>query len=171
MTPEMRRAAAALVALALLGCAQWSALREGVERRLPGRVELSFDRPSDLPPPEGLHPTSTADRSISLAWHPVLVGDVAGYAVMRAADPRAPFELLVRTDSRFAAIATDAGEIEGALGDGTTWHYKVHPYDSQGRVSRSHAYVPATTDPPPSVPEGRSCAFSNSTATRSWFGG
>jgi hypothetical protein len=30
----------------------------------------------------------------------------------------------------------------------------VHPYDRQGRVSRSHAALTATTEPRPSVPEG-----------------
>ena len=153
MTPERRVAVLALLGAALgVACAgrfAWLA-----ERLPDGRPELAQERPSDLPPPEGLHATSTDDRRISLAWHPVLVGDVAGYAVLRSDDARGPYSQVARTDSRFATVVTDAGESDGALGDGRTYHYRVHPYDAEGRISRSHAYLVTRTAPGPEPPLG-----------------
>jgi fibronectin type 3 domain-containing protein len=145
---------------AWLLCACVAAIAPGcrsVERFLAPRVAdaevpLSFDRPADLLPPEHLQVRSSADRTIVLAWSPVLVGDVAGYAIMRALDAGGPFALIGSNTSRFGTIYTDAGESEGALGDGTTYHYRVHPHDALGRVSRSHAYVSAATEPVPEVP-------------------
>lgn len=150
MTPERRVALALLAAMLGVACTG----RFGwVTERMPGsRPELTLERPSDLPPPEGLHATSTDDRRISLAWHPVLVGDVEGYAVLRSDAARGPYLQVARTDSRFATVVTDAGESDGALGDGRTYHYRVHPYDAEGRVSRSHAYLVATTAAGPEPP-------------------
>ena len=116
---------------------------------------LVFDRSSDLLPPESLHVTSNADRQIALAWDPVLVGDVAGYVILRAAgNGEGSFKRVGMTPSRFGTVFIDPGETAGALGDGQTYSYRVHPYDRQGRVSRSHAALTATTEPRPSVPEG-----------------
>jgi hypothetical protein len=121
---------------------------------------LNFERGADLLPPEGLRATSTADRSIALAWDPVLVGDVAGYAITRAAQPDAPYLLVGQTYSRFGTVFTDRGTGPQRLGDGKPYHYRVHPYDRQGRVSRSHAYMLAGTDPRPAVPRALR-AYSN----------
>jgi fibronectin type 3 domain-containing protein len=115
---------------------------------------LTLHRPSDLVPPEGLHVVSTGDRQISLAWEPVLVGDVAGYAIFRAAHDEDDFLVIARTSSRFRTAFSDSGDVLGGLGDGQTYNYRVHPFDSQYRVSRSHAFVSATTDPGPIAPEG-----------------
>ena len=129
---------------------------------------IVYDRSSDLLPPEGLRVTSNADRQISLAWDPVLVGDVAGYAILRTSGPNAkdkdaggasagndPNARRVGiTTSRFGTVFTDAGDSPGSLGDGQTYSYRVHPYDTQGRMSRSHAALTATTEPKPSVPNG-----------------
>jgi fibronectin type 3 domain-containing protein len=140
------------LALALAGCA---ALRQRLGDAIVAEgLALSFDRRVDLLPPEGLRVTSTADRSIALAWDPVLVGDVAGYAILRAARPDAPYALVGQTTSRFGTVHTDQGSGPQRLGDGQGYHYRVHPYDAQGRVSRSHAYLHAATDPRPEAPRG-----------------
>ena len=128
-----------------------------VERFLAPRVAdvqipLSFDRPVDLIPPEDLQVRSSADRTIVLAWSPVLVGDVSGYAIERSRDAAGPFSLVGSTRSRFGTIYTDAGEAEGSLGDGQTYYYRVHPFDALGRVSHSHAFVSASTEPAPETP-------------------
>ncbi len=152
------RASLLLVALVAVGCAS---LRTRVlDAFAHGDLVLSFDRPSDLLPPEGLRVTSTQDRAVALVWEPVLVGDVAGYAITRAHLAPGPYEPVGIAHSRFGNVFVDAGERPGALGDAQTWHYRIHPFDSAGRVSRSHAYVTAVTDPAPSAPEGVQ-AYSN----------
>jgi fibronectin type 3 domain-containing protein len=139
------------LALSLAACAGWVARLESTVVREP---PLVLDRPSDLVPPEGLHVVSTEDRQISLAWEPVLVGDVAGYAILRAPREGGEFVPVGRTPSRFRTVFTDAGDPEGGLGDGRTYYYRVHPFDSERRVSRSHAFVAAATDSPPAPPSG-----------------
>jgi fibronectin type 3 domain-containing protein len=142
------------LALALSGCAADTA--EKVAGKLfASNHALVFDRASDLLPPESLRVTSNADRQISLAWDPVLVGDVAGYAIRRGTGSvEGSFHLVGVTSSRFGTVFTDAGDKSGALGDGQTYTYQVHPYDHQGRVSRSHAALTATTEAKPAIPEG-----------------
>ena len=159
------RTAAVLLTAALCGCA-------GTAEKMATKIfaadkTIVYDRTSDLLPPEGLRVTSNADRQISLAWDPVLVGDVAGYAILRssgsgsasspgsaagAADTTA--RRVGITTSRFGTVFTDDGDAPGSLGDGQTYSYRVHPYDRQGRMSRSHAALTATTEPKPSVPNG-----------------
>jgi fibronectin type 3 domain-containing protein len=146
-----RPAALCGLAISLAGCAAWvGSLESALEREPP----LVFDRPADLLPPDGLHVVSSADRRISLAWEPVLVGDVAGYAILRAPREGGEFALVGRTASRFRTLFTDAADAEGGLGDGRAYYYRVHPFDSERRVSRSHAFVSTATDPPPSPPAG-----------------
>jgi fibronectin type 3 domain-containing protein len=147
------------VALALLtGCQSFKAR---LEREIfTENLELTMDRPSDLRPPEGLRVSSTSDRAIDLTWSPVLVGDVAGYAVLRSPDLTGDFALIGQTSSRFGTVYHDSGTGEEQLGDGQTYYYRVHPYDRAGRVSRSHSYVAATTDPRPDAPAGLR-AYSN----------
>jgi fibronectin type 3 domain-containing protein len=150
----------ALLLIASVGCASLDL--EALLRRdsSDARAELRLDRPVDLLPPDGLRVTSTEDRAVSMAWNPVLVGDVAGYAVLRATEAAGPFELVGQTESRFGTIFEDAGEAEQRLGDGKTYHYRIHPRDPEGRISRSHAYVSATTDPSPTPTDGLR-AYSN----------
>ena len=144
---------AALAAALSLGCAGWTA-EKLASKVFAADQALVFDRSSDLLPPESLHVTSNADRQIALAWDPVLVGDVAGYVILRAAgNGEGQFKRIGMTSSRFGTVFTDKGESSGALGDGQTYSYRVHPYDRMGRVSRSHAALTATTEPRPNVPE------------------
>ena len=145
--------------LALLGCSSIDP-RLVEETFYSKYVELSFERRADLIPPERLRVTSTADRQIGLSWDPVLVGDVAGYAVLRSRESSTGFDLIGRTMSRFQTVYVDAGSGPELLGDEQTYHYRVHPYDTQGEVSRSHAYISASTDPRPEPPNGLR-AFSN----------
>ncbi len=153
--------AGSLALLLAAGCSGLHGFRERMGNTLIAEgLVLSFERGADLLPPEGLRVTSTANRSIVLAWEPVLVGDVAGYAITRAAQPDAPFVLIGQTYSRFGTAYTDSGEGPQRLGDGQAFHYRVHPYDGEGRVSRSHAYVHASTDPRPATPSGLR-AYSN----------
>jgi len=143
-------------AAAIALCAGCAATAEKVATKIFAADQaLVFDRSSDLLPPESLHVTSNADRQIALAWDPVLVGDVAGYVILRAAgNGEGTFKRVGMTPSRFGTVFIDQGETAGALGDGQTYSYRVHPYDRQGRVSRSHAALTATTEPRPGVPEG-----------------
>jgi len=143
----------ALACVLSLGCA---ATAEKVATRIFAADQtLVFDRTSELLPPDSLRVTSNADRQIALAWDPVLVGDVTGYVILRAAgNGEGQFKRVGITSSRFGTVFTDSGETPGALGDGQTYSYRVHPYDRQGRVSRSHAALTATTEQRPGVPEG-----------------
>jgi len=144
-----------VLCLVLSGCAAGSAERVATKIFAADQTPLVFDRTSDLLPPENLRITSNADRQVSLAWEPVLVGDVGGYAILRAAgNGEGPYKRIGITTSRFGTVFTDAGDKPGALGDGQTYSYRVHPYDRQGRVSRSHAALTATTEPKPVIPEG-----------------
>lgn len=146
------RLAVALVALVAVACAP---LRSRLEREIfDESLELQVARDVELLPPDGLRVTSTEEREIALAWNPVLIGDVSGYAVFRASVPSGPFVLVGRTGSRFETVYVDRGETEERLGDGETYHYRVHAYDAAGRVTRNHAYVSATTDPRPPPPAG-----------------
>jgi fibronectin type 3 domain-containing protein len=150
-----RRAAALALCLALAACAN-DAAEKVATKIFAADQALVFDRASDLLPPESLRVTSNADRQISLAWDPVLVGDVAGYAILRSSTTggtEGPYHRVGITTSRFGTVFTDAGEKPGALGDGQTYSYRVHPYDRQGRVSRSHAAIKATTEGKPAIPE------------------
>jgi fibronectin type 3 domain-containing protein len=144
----------ASLCLALAACANGGA-EKVASKIFAADQTLVFDRSSDLLPPESLRVTSNADRQISLAWEPVLVGDVAGYAILRGtgSNGEGTFHKVGITTSRFGTVFTDAGEKPGSLGDGQTYSYRVHPYDRQGRVSRSHAALTATTEPKPSIPE------------------
>ena len=147
-----RRRALVLLAAALAGCA--GSAEKVASKLFQGNQALVFDRASDLLPPESLRVTSNADRQISLAWDPVLVGDVAGYAILRSTGAtEGPLHRVGITTSRFGTVFTDTGDKPGELGDGQTYSYRVHPYDRQGRVSRSHAAITATTEPKPAIPE------------------
>jgi len=138
--------------LALSGC---QSLASGIENRLKVPTEpVNFSRTVDLAPPTALRVTATSERQISLAWDPVLVGDVAGYAILRSTSASGPYAPAGRVTSRFQTLFTDPGNEPERLGDGTTLHYRVHPVDSKGAPSRSHAYIAATTDPRPSPPAG-----------------
>jgi fibronectin type 3 domain-containing protein len=150
---ELRALTILLVAAFALGCANET---ESLAERLFERDQpLVFDRGSNLLPPEGLRVTSNQDRQIALAWDPVLVGDVAGYAILRAkGNGDEPYVRVGITKSRFGTVFSDTGASAGALGDGQTYTYRIHPYDSHGRISRSHAALLATTEPKPEVPDG-----------------
>lgn len=151
MAPSARNTILCLT-LAVAGCA--GSAERVVSKLFAADQTLVFDRASDLLPPESLRVTSNADRQVSLAWDPVLVGDVAGYAILRASgSSEGPFHRVGITTSRFGTVFTDVGDKPGALGDGQTYSYRVHPYDRQGRVSRSHAFLTATTEPRPAIPE------------------
>jgi fibronectin type 3 domain-containing protein len=152
-----RLAALALALAAFAGCA--STAERAAERLFEREQTLVYDRASNLLPPEGLRVTSNEDRQIALAWDPVLVGDVQGYVILRASGTgsgtgNGDFERVGLTHSRFGTVFTDRGASPGALGDGQTYAYRVHPYDRLGRVSRSHAALSATTQPRPDVPQG-----------------
>jgi fibronectin type 3 domain-containing protein len=150
---DARSLAVALVAASALACASTA---EKITERLFARDQpLAFDRGSHLLPPEGLRVTSNFDRQIALAWDPVLVGDVAGYTILRAkGKSEEPFARVGITRSRFGTVFSDAGSSAGALGDGQTYTYRVHPYDKQGRISPRYAALSATTDARPRVPKG-----------------
>lgn len=138
---------AAALLLAAVGCAE---LRARVAEFLP-EPTIDFEREVELVPPEGLRITSTPDRQVALAWDPVLIGDVAGYAIIRARVASGPYIPVGRTSSRFETVFVDGGD-DGKLGDGQTYYYRIHPYDGEGRVSKSHVFAKASTLPPPEPP-------------------
>jgi fibronectin type 3 domain-containing protein len=155
----LRASALGLLALAVHGCVPLDG-RMVEETFYSKYVELSFERRADLIAPERLRVTSTADRQIGLSWDPVLVGDVAGYAILRSREPASGFEVIGRTMSRFQTVYVDVGTGPELLGDEQTYHYRVHPYDAMGQVSRSHASISASTDRRPEPPSGLR-AYSN----------
>jgi fibronectin type 3 domain-containing protein len=122
-------------------------------------LDLARNTP-ELIPPEGLRVTSSEDRQVGLAWNPVLVGDVAGYAISRAERQDGDYSIVGRTVGRFAAVYNDLGEGPMKLGDGKTYHYRVYPFDGEGRLSRDFATVSARTEPQPSSPPNLQ-AYSN----------
>jgi fibronectin type 3 domain-containing protein len=153
---------APLLAAALLGSiAGCATLGAQLERRFwEWDLELTFDPPADLHAPERIHIVNTEERQVTLAWDPVLVDDVQGYAILRSAESKGPFELSGRTVSRFGTVFTDRGPEPGSLGDAKTYYYRVHAFDQAGSVSRSFASARAATDPPPEAPGGLR-AYSN----------
>jgi fibronectin type 3 domain-containing protein len=123
-------------------------------------LKLTFDPPADLHAPERIHVVNTEERQVTVAWDPVLVGDVQGYVILRSAESKGPFEVAGRTLSRFGTVFTDRGSEPGSLGDARTYYYRVHAFDQGGSVSSSFAFARATTDPPPKAPAGLR-AYSN----------
>ena len=144
-------ALALVLSLANTGCQYMAEQLE--EEIFSENLALTMDRTSDLLPPEGLRVLSSEDREIDLRWDPVLVGTVVGYAILRSYQFDGGYELVGRTNSRFDTLFLDKGESDKQLGDGQTYHYRIHPYDQLGRVSRSHAYISATTEARPSNPQ------------------
>ncbi len=154
------RAALALAVLLLLAC---QTLVDRVGRQLRREAPIDIKRTVDLLAPTGLRVNSTAARQISLAWDPVLVGPVSGYAILRAPPEEASegaFLPVGRTGSRFETGYVDSGRGAERLGDGRTYRYRLHTLDLDGRISLDHADVRATTDPPPEPPAGLR-AYSN----------
>ncbi|MEE8557103.1 MAG: hypothetical protein V3T14_04385 [Myxococcota bacterium] len=150
MVPRVRRGALLAVLVVSLACETFrAALDEHILRR---EVELTFGRSVELLPPEQLRVVSTRDRSVALRWDPVLVGDVVGYAILRGGDENGPFALVGRTSSRFGTVFTDVGSKPGSLGDGQTYHYRVQPFDTLGRVGTGFATTRAVTEAPPVPP-------------------
>ena len=81
MAREIRAFALVLLAAGTLACASTRATI--AERLFASDEQLVFDRSSRLLPPEGLRITSNQERQMVLAWEPVLVSDVAGYAILQ----------------------------------------------------------------------------------------
>jgi fibronectin type 3 domain-containing protein len=117
-------------------------------------LEPSFERRAPLMAPENLRLTSSLDRQIGLSWDPVLVGDIAGYAITRSEREGGPYTLVGRSRGRFAAVYSDAGSGPMQLGDGKTYYYRVFAFDAEGRVGEQYAAIDARTEPRPDVPPG-----------------
>lgn len=137
---------------ACTGCASLPRPDDLLQRIRPRTVSL--DPASDLPAPKGVLVTSTSGRQVALAWDPVLVGDVAGYLVLRASGADADLVALEPTRSRFETVFVDTGDSPGSLGDGERYTYRIHAYDGQGRASARFATIEATTAPRPEAPQG-----------------
>lgn len=168
-----RRAIAIALGLSLSACAMDLGWLPGIEREGPAPLpEPDLVPAADLPAPEGLRATSGELRMVPLKWEPLLVGDIGGYAVERAAERDGPFEPLARIPGRLtttyidretvpaAAAASPApdgepsADDEQAIEDGVTWFYRIRAYSSDGRLgSRASALTVATTALPPEPPE------------------
>jgi fibronectin type 3 domain-containing protein len=168
-----RRIAAIALGLSLSACAtDFSWFARSNSEAPPDVAEFSATFTADLPAPEGLSATSGELRAIPLKWEPLLVGDIGGYVVERAAERDGHFEELVRIPGRLETIYVDretvpaapdvsaAADAEPGLAgseprrDGITWFYQVRAYASDGTVgARTSALAVATTAPPPEPPE------------------
>ncbi len=162
MGPRRSNRLGRLLAAALLGTVTGcAALRADLEQRfLESFLELTFDPPANLMAPEQVHVVDTEERQVTLAWDPVLVGDVAGYVILRSGESEGPFEVAGRTVSCFGTVFTDRGPEPGSLGDAQTYYYRIHAFEGAGSVSRTYASSRATTEPPPRAPGGLR-AYSN----------
>lgn len=171
LAPLPALAAAALVAAT--GCASvpvpWRA------PDAPSAPPLAGESAS-LPAPEGLRATSGELRAVPLHWEPLLVGDVGGYVVERAASRGGPFERVAVVAGRLSTQFIDrdtipagtapaepidvaaAPEGEDAVPanheDGVTWFYRARAFAPDGSVGVvTSPVVVATTAPPPGPPE------------------
>lgn len=149
---HLERLAIASLLAASTSCVAFDRIENPV--KLMSTRAVSLDPASDLPAPEGMMVSSTTDRQIALAWDPVLVGDVAGYLILRASVPGEEFAALDRTRSRFDTIFVDRGDAPGSLGDDESYVYRIHAYDDRGRASARFATIQATTAPRPEAPQG-----------------
>ena len=154
------RRAVPLGAAALVALCACQSIQQRVTQTLNPGPPVELENTVDLLPPSGLRVLSTESRRIALAWDPVLVGDVAGYAVLRSRFEGGEYELAGRTRSRFETVYTDPGSPDEPLGDGETIRYRVLALDEKGSVSNGHAHISATTDPRPEPPAGLH-AYSN----------
>ncbi len=136
------------------------------------REDVEVNSAADLPAPEGLRATSGELRMVPLKWEPLLVGDIGGYVIERAAERDGPFERLTKISGRLTTTYLDretapaapapgaepdgrafAGD-EKAGEDGVTWFYRIRAHASDGRVgSRASAPAVATTALPPEPPD------------------
>jgi len=111
---------------------------------------------------EGLRAASGELRAVPLSWDPLLVGDVAGYAVERAAAREGPFARLAALPGRARTLFVDRGQpgpgeapdpARASLADGATLFYRVRAFDGAGRLAAAASeVVEATTAPPPEPP-------------------
>jgi len=127
--------------------------------------KAAFAEDDLLPPPEALYVTSGELRSIPLQWQPVLTGNVAGYAVERGLSEDGTFAPIALLEGRFQTNYVDRGDTGGLLtrsdkdgkfGDGSTFWYRVCPYDGERRISQHCSPVQsgktaAAPDPPPGI--------------------
>jgi hypothetical protein len=165
-SPALRAALCALCALAA-GCASLD-LEAALQR-------LRLAPPASIPPPlretpaaallavEGLRATSGELRAVPLSWDPLLIGDVAGYAVERADAREGPFERRAAVPGRAHTLFVDRGQrqpeaTQGAevpgLADGATFFYRVRAFDPAGHLAAAVSEaVEASTAPLPDPPQ------------------
>ncbi len=74
-------------------------------------TELREEPAADLAAPENLRATSGELRSVPLKWEPLLVGDVGGYLVERAAMREGPFERIAQIRGRLSTTYVDRDTI------------------------------------------------------------
>ena len=162
-----RRTHALVLLMAGLGCA--------LDVRDTGRVLFRvtsaagpalIDEPlADLASPERLAAMSGELRAIPLFWEPLLVGDVAGYAVERSLLRDGPFDRLAVVRGRIGSHWIDRGEVgatspatpdapaQATLRDAMTLYYWIRAFTPLGHQSPPSPVVAATTAPAPPAPE------------------
>jgi fibronectin type 3 domain-containing protein len=151
--------AVAALALLLPGCATWPPawppqwkLREEPP---PPKPALVAEPAADLSAPNRLRVGSGGYREIPLQWDPLLVSDVAGYAVERASAPEAGFERVAELWGRGETAYVD-GSGEMPLGDGVTAYYRLRAFAADGRMAAATSPIVVGSsaplpDPPPAV--------------------
>lgn len=90
------------------------------------------------PPPAVTGVSATArERSIQLAWNPVVAADFAGYTVLRATNPAGPYEIIARG-------LTNTSFTDKSANRSRPYHYVVRAVDRCWNSSTGSAPVSAT---------------------------
>ena len=92
------------------------------------------------PRPERCPQCSGELRKVPLSWEPVMSGDVAGYAIERAAAASGAFEFVGAVAGRTSTVYVDDGKprwpggraASRDIGDNETLYYRVRAFDGSG---------------------------------------
>ncbi len=140
--------------------------REGVETTPAPPVAVTTE--GKLPVPAGIMAINGQTRKVTIYWQPVgtPADGIKGYQVYRAENDKGPFRLLGDVTANITSF-TD----ESALGNGTTYFYKVGSFDDGGDLSPLSEPVAAITKGVPRAPDGlRAVSGEVRQVTLSWGG-
>ena len=128
--------------LLLTGCAtnfDWSSI--SWSQTTSATTELREEPAADLTAPENLRATSGELRSVPLKWEPLLVGNVGGYLVERAATGDGAFESIAQVVGRLATIYVDRNTVPMEP------HVSAAPTDDASGEASEFTEVEVSPDP------------------------